>query len=108
MRPILRLLGLALVAVAFVLAIIDGTASLANSELRLTPLGKTAFELFPTSFPVLQPAVERHIHPLLWDPVILNLLLLPTAAVAFGLGLLLFWLGRPRPPLIGYSSRDAT
>ena len=71
----------------------------------VTPLGTTAFALFPKYFPILEPAVARHIHPLLWDPVLLNFFLLPTALVLIVIGALLLYFGRPKPRLIGHASR---
>ncbi len=68
-------------------------------------LGETCFKLFPTTFPLLQPAVERQIHPLLWDPFLLGFFLLPTWLVLTLFGLLFFWVARRRAAAIGYSSR---
>lgn len=105
-RFLVRALGLLLLAGGFVLAVVDGTQSIAQSQLAFRPLGATAFALFPKSFPVLEPAVTRHLHPFIWDPLLLNVLLLPTALVLFVLGLVLVWLARPPAPTIGFSSRD--
>jgi hypothetical protein len=102
MRFLLRALGLLLLAAGFVGAVIDGTRSIANSELVVTPLGEAAFRLFGERYLLLQPAIERHIHPLLWDPVVLNLTLLPGFAVALVLGVILLWLGREPEEPIGY------
>ncbi len=103
-RFLARFLGLALLAAGFVGLVIDGTRSIANNAVSLTPLGEVAFRLFPRSFPLLEPAVTRHVHPFLWDPVLLNLLLLPAGLVAFALGALLLWLGRKPPEPIGFLS----
>ncbi len=32
----------------------------------LPPLGSWAYALFPESFPILQPAIERHVSPWVW------------------------------------------
>jgi hypothetical protein len=100
-RFLVRLLGLLLVAAGFVGFVIDGTRSIANGEVTFTPIGEVGFTLFPKSFPLLEPAVTR-IHPALWDPVVVNLLVLPASLTGFVLGLLFLWLGRRRPEPIGY------
>jgi hypothetical protein len=102
LRFLARAIGLVLIAASFVGLVIDATRSIANGAVQFTPLGELAFQLFPRSFPILEPAVTRHIHPWLWDPVLLNLLLLPAAAIGFVLGVLLLWLGQKPAELIGY------
>lgn len=97
-----RLAGFLLVAAAFVGFVVDGARTIANAELAFTPLGQVLFRLFPEHFPILEPAITRHVHPLLWDPVLLNVLLAPAAVVACILGALLLWLGRTPPEPIGY------
>lgn len=104
-RFLIRTIGLILLAAGFAALIVDGTRSIAAAKLIVTPFGSTALYLFPASFPLLQPAVERHIHPLLWDPFLLALFLLPTFLVLAVLGLLLIWMVRRRQITIGYSSR---
>ncbi len=105
-RFVIRTLGLLIVAGGFVALVIDGARTIANGALAFTPLGETAFKAFPASFPILQPAVERHVHPLLWDPVLLNLFLAPTFAVAFVVGFALLWLGRRKPEPIGFDTKS--
>ena len=89
----------------FAALIIDGTRSIAAASLNLTPFGTTAYYMFPKSFPLLQPAVERHLHPWVWDPFLLGLFLAPTFVVLPVLGLLLIWMVRRREVRVGYSSR---
>lgn len=102
MRFLARAVGYILLAAGFIGAVIDGARSIANSELMLTPLGETAFRALGERYLLLQPAIERHVHPLLWDPLVLNLTLLPGFAVALVLGVLFLWLGRPPEEPIGY------
>jgi len=101
-RFALRLFGLLLVAAGFVGFVVDGARSIANGEIAVVPLGQVLFQLFPNSFPMLEPGITRHVHPFLWDPVLLNFLLLPAALVAFVLGILLLWLGQKPPEPVGY------
>ncbi len=102
MRFLVRASGLLLLAAGFVGLVIDGTKSVANGHVVFTPLGELAFMLFPRQFPILEPAVTRHVHPFLWDPVLLNFFLLPAAVIGFVLGALLLWLGQKPPEPIGY------
>lgn len=75
---------------------IDATKSMAGGEWVNTPLGEYWYKLHPASLNTLQAAIERHVHPYLWDPVVFTILQAP-AWVFFGvLGILLYLLGRPR------------
>ena len=47
--------------------------------------------------------MTRHVHPFLWDPVLLNFFLLPASVVGFVLGAILMWLGRKPVEPIGYA-----
>jgi hypothetical protein len=105
-RFCVRLLGLALLAGAFAACVIDGAASIAADQLSITPIGRPLYLLFPNKFPLVQTFVEHQIHPLLWDPVLVDILMAPTW-LALGLaGVGLFYLARRRPPPIGHSSRS--
>jgi hypothetical protein len=102
MRFLVRVLGLLTVAAGFVGLVIDATKSIANSQVVYVPLGEVAFALFPRQFPILEPAVTRHVHPFLWDPVLLNFFLMPASVIGVVLGALLLWLGQKPPEPIGY------
>ncbi|PTM39988.1 PetM family of cytochrome b6f complex subunit 7 [Bosea sp. 124] len=104
-RFLLRLLGYLLVAAGFVSLVIDGARSIANSALQYTPLELALSTLVGERIKGLQPMIERGIHPLLWDPVILSLMLAPAALIAFLLGFLLLRLGAPPEPKIGIVTR---
>ena len=101
-RFLARSLGLLLIAAGFVGLVVDGTRSIANGALSFTPLGEVAFRLFPKTFPLIEPAVTRHVHKWLWDFVLLNLFLMPASVLGFLLGALLLWLGQKREEPIGY------
>ncbi|WP_417770303.1 hypothetical protein [Stappia sp.] len=93
LRLILRLIGLWLVAVALVALVIDGTSSIAASAWSTTPLGKYWFDFAPESLGLAQAAIQRHVNPFLWDPVIQSLLGQPAWVVIGPLGFLFLWLG---------------
>jgi hypothetical protein len=102
LRTLTRWVGYLLLAAAMGLGVYDGARSIAGSGLEATPLGTAALWLFPRHFPILEPAVTRHLHPLLWDPVLLNVFLLPAVVVLFVLGGLALYFGqRPRQPVTG-------
>jgi hypothetical protein len=105
LRFLLRLLGYLSVAAGFVGLVLDGARTIANSTLLFTPLGDTLAILLRERYALIQPMVERNIHPLLWDPTLLTLMKAPTALVAFAIGFLLLWLGARPKPQIGIVTR---
>lgn len=94
-RFLLRTLGLMGFAAGFVLAVIDGTRSIAASGIDTLPLGAALETLAPRRMSMLETAVTRHVHPLLWDPVLVGLLTLPAFAALFIAAAVLYRLGRP-------------
>jgi hypothetical protein len=106
LKGLVRVLAFAVLAAGFVAAVMDGARSLANGELAYAKLGATAHRLLNERFLLIQPALERHVHPLLWDPVVLNLLLLPTSLTLLVLGLVLYRLGRRPVATIGHMTRN--
>ena len=104
-RFISRVLGLVLLALGFVGLVIDGTRSIANNAVTFRSIGEVAALVFKDRYLQLQPAIERNLHPVLWDPVVRETMLAPASIAAFVLGLLLLWLGqRPKDP-IGFAFR---
>ena len=95
LRWLFRAIGLFCLAGAFAAAVLDGARSIADQKLALTQLGVTLATAFPAKFPLL-PALAGKIHPLLWDPVLLSLLYVPTSVVLAVVGLALFVVTRPR------------
>ena len=95
-RLLFRVLGLVAIALAFALLVKDATRSIAGGELALTPLGLDAVMLFPLKFAQMQPMLERNVHPLLWDPVALTVLRMPTWLALGAVGGLLFYAVRRR------------
>lgn len=96
LKFLFRLFGMGLLAVAIISGISDASTSIAQSQVQLQPLGQLLFNTFPDTFPILQPAIERHVHPALWDPVLLTLMTWPVWAVFAPLGLAFLWLGARR------------
>jgi hypothetical protein len=105
MRFLLRLLGYLLVAAGFVALVIDGARSIANASWHFTALGEVLSAVLRERYLLLQPAIERQLHPLLWDPIMLNVTLAPAALVGLLLGFLLLRLGAPPPPGVGIVTR---
>ncbi len=60
----------------------------------LRAVGQWWFRLHRDSLQIAQPAIERHVAPWLWDPVILTVLEAPAAPVALALAAVLLLLGR--------------
>ena len=95
LRFLVRALGWIGLAGAFAVAVMDGARSIANDALSLTPLGATLARLAPAKFEQL-PGLVAKIHPKLWDPVLLDVLYVPTSVVLAGVGILLAAAAAPR------------
>lgn len=95
LRWLFRAIGLFCLAGAFAAAVLDGASSIADQKLVLTPLGVTLATAFPAKFPLL-PALARKVHPLLWDPVLLSALYVPTSVALAVVGTVLFVFSRAR------------
>jgi len=95
LRFLIRTLGFLSLAGAFVLAVEDGARSLANGALSLQPLGGSLARLAPQKFQQL-PALAAHVNPKLWDPVLIDVLWVPTSAALLLLGAVLAGLSSPR------------
>jgi hypothetical protein len=104
-RFIFRLIGLVLLAGGFAALVIDGTRSIAGNRLLWTPFEQTAQWLLPGKLPLLQAIVERDVHPLLWNPVLITIFRLPASLVLGVLGVVLLLISRKRSRSIGFTSR---
>ena len=101
----LRIFGTWFLLVAVIALVYDGTRTLASSDgLVVTALGEHWFRLHPSSLGLAQAAIERHVHPFLWDPVILTILQMPAWVVLGVIGLGLYLLGRKRKRIDIYSN----
>ncbi|CAM5772369.1 PetM family of cytochrome b6f complex subunit 7 [Bosea minatitlanensis] len=105
MRFLVRSVGYLLVAAGFIVLVIDGARAIANALLRFTTLGDLLAAIAHDRYLSLGPAVERNLHPLLWDPVLLSALQAPACLVALAFGFALLWLGRAPEPRIGIVTR---
>ncbi|HZQ13948.1 MAG TPA: hypothetical protein VFB31_14175 [Pseudolabrys sp.] len=102
-RFLFRFAGLICLALAFILAIYDGTKSIAGNNLYLTSVRALWDLVNAGSLARLQPVIQRYAEGYLWDPVMVGFLSAPSWAVLGGLGILLILLGRRKKPLIGYA-----
>ncbi len=64
-----------------------------GAKLAFASLGKDWSALSPSSLGALQAGIEGHVHPALWDPVLLTALKTPAFAVFGVLGVLLYGFG---------------
>jgi len=101
-RGLFRLIGLLLLAGAFVFLVYDGARSIADQTLRLTPLGEFWNDIHQSSQQALRTMVEGTV-PWLWTDVIKVILNQPAWAIMGVLALVLLLIFRPRKPLIGYA-----
>ena len=104
-RFIFRLAGYMCIGGGFVALVLDGARSIANQSPGFVSFGEMVFRVVGNSYLQLQPAIERHLHPMLWDPVILNLTLLPGFAVALAVGFFLLWAVKKPDPGVGIVTR---
>ena len=104
LRLLFRFVGLVLLACAFAALIVDGTRSVAAGTAAILPLGRTIETVAPAGFVKTHALIETHA-PLLWDPFLVTILLLPSWLVLGIAGLVCLALGRPRAAKIGYSRR---
>jgi hypothetical protein len=105
-KRLFRILAFLLLAAGFVAAIMDGARSLANATLDYARVGSTAARLLGDRFGQLQPNIERNIHPMLWDPALSTLFVLPTSVVLLVLGLICYRLGRRSGTAFGHVMRN--
>jgi hypothetical protein len=59
-----------------------------SGAVRLTALGQLWYWIHPGSLNLVQAVVERYVHPFLWDPIIINVLLAPAAVLFLVIGIL--------------------
>ena len=96
MRTGCRILGLILAGLAAVLLALDLDRLVQSGRFNPTDVGALWYLVHPESLQLLQPAVERHIHPFLWDPITITILLSPAFLVFGVLAILLLMVGQRR------------
>jgi hypothetical protein len=101
-RGFFRLVGLLLLAGAFVFMVYDGARWVADQTLRFTRFGQFWNDIHQSSQQAFQAWVERSA-PWLWTSGVKIILDQPVFVVMGVLGIVLMLVFRPRKPLIGYS-----
>ena len=93
---LLRLLGLFLMATAFVAFVVDGVKTIASNSLVVTPLGEIWTDINAASLGKIQVLLAGSAYPFLWDPALTTLLSAPGWLVLVFFGFLFHRLGRRR------------
>lgn len=100
MRMITRLLGSLFLALMLIMIVMDGAKVLSSNQLAFTPLGQIWFEidraLDTLTLNTLQAIVQRYVHPIVWDPIIVTILGAPAWLICAILGVFFLYLGRTR------------
>ncbi|MCZ4271860.1 hypothetical protein [Maritalea porphyrae] len=100
MRMITRLIGSLFLALMLIMIVMDGAKVLSSNELVFTPLGQIWFEidraLDTLTLNTLQAIIQRYVHPIVWDPIIVTILGAPAWLICAILGVFFLFLGRTR------------
>lgn len=67
-----------------------------SGAVRLTALGQLWYWIHPGSLNLMQAVIERYVHPFLWDPIIINVLLAPAGVLLLAIGIVLALIFRRR------------
>ncbi|WP_162916262.1 hypothetical protein [Cohaesibacter haloalkalitolerans] len=97
-RFVFSFIGLWICALALLALVLDGVRSIAANRIVMKPLGETWFEMHRESLNLAQAVIQRNVHPLIWDPVVQWILMMPAWLFAAIIGLLFVYLGRKRRP----------
>ncbi|MEO9959481.1 MAG: hypothetical protein ABJF07_04235 [Nisaea sp.] len=89
-----RFIALLLLLIALALAARDGYASYQAQALRIMDAGTLWAGLHRDSLQLAEPAISRYLHPFLWHPVMVTILLFPSWLVFGVLGIILWSLTR--------------
>ncbi len=92
----LRITGIWLMLLAVVALVLDGTKSLAMSQLIWTSLGEQWLNISQKSLEATQYFIETKLHAIVWNPFVYSLLLWPSWAIIGPFGLFLYWLARKK------------
>ena len=83
----MRTFALILILLGTIVLGYDAVIFLDHGEFPMTPIGQIWASIHRNSLLLLQPAIERHIHPALWEWVVFPILQQSAALVFIGLGL---------------------
>ena len=89
LRWVARTLGWILVVAAVLVAASEGWTWLETGNWKFVPVGKLWFDVHKDSLQLIQPAIERHLWPFLWNPILFTILQWPAWAVLGAPGILL-------------------
>lgn len=84
-----RLIGWIIFLAGFSVLVRDALVWIDTRQWAPIPLGQLWFDLNRSSLNLVQAVVQRYIHPYLWDPIIITILLCWAFAVLMVLGLLI-------------------
>ena len=93
-KRVLKVLGLALLAIALVLVIIEAYGYFRDGYWQSYLLGQFWYSWRPGTLNLTQAVTERYLHWWLWDYGIGQLVIWPLWVSAGGLGLLFYVIGR--------------
>lgn len=99
MARLARVFGLLFGACGVFALGVDVLFSVRDGRLAVASVGELWFALNRQSLMLLSAAVQRHVAPFLWDPVIASVLRLPAVLVFGGLAAALTYVGRRIPRL---------
>jgi hypothetical protein len=85
----LRTLALILIVLGAIVVGYDAVVFLDRGQFPMTPIGQIWFAIHPRSLQLVEPALVRHVSPVLWEWVVFPLLQQSAAVVLIGLGLLI-------------------
>ncbi|HWV51831.1 hypothetical protein [Pseudorhodoplanes sp.] len=102
-RALLRLIGVIVLAAAFILIMYDGARSIADSRIYIYKLGQLWTDIHAASLQSAQAKVQDSLPAVVWNPLITTLLDQPSWLVFGVIGTILILLGRKPKPLIGYA-----
>jgi hypothetical protein len=91
-----RLIGWIVLLAGLSVLVRDGLVWIDTAHWAPIALGQLWFDLSPSSLNLVQAVVQRYIHPFLWDPIIVSVLLCWASAVFIALGLLILVLSSRR------------
>jgi len=95
-KTIGRVLSCLALALAFMAAGAEALASLQLGAWEPISFGQIWYDIHKESLALAQPAVQRYLHPVIWDSLFVSILLWPAWLLPLFLGLVLMLLCRKR------------